>query len=303
MATRKSKVKMAFKSGALHKVLFYQIFKCKNKEHRDLNYRLNYKNPRSFNEWTIWMKYNYRNELWYKCADKLGLKDFLKENNLGQYAIKTLKVYNSSSEINLDELPEEFVLKTNNDSGSVFICNKKTSDFKTIFEKLDKSVSRNFANSYGEWAYGKITPKIFAEEKLVDALNNELVDYKLYGFNGFYGFGFIAQNRAIDTRIGVFENDLEFQDVDYIYLRPRKEDLPKKPEKFGEMVEICKKLSSILKFARVDFFNTTQGLKIGEITFFSQAGHGLFSDKKYDFKYGKYFSEYVFNKDNAHKTE
>lgn len=274
------------------KMITAQTFECENiKANQILNYEFDCSRPRSFNEFICWMKIKYYNELWCKCADKLASKDFLINHGFGKYVVKTYKKYNSSDEINLNELPERFVLKTNHDSGSVFICDKKTTDFKSVFKKLDSSLLVNYCRTTGEWVYNDIKPVIFAEELLEPNDNKSLVDYKFFSFNGEFGWGFTGQNRLSDTRFVVFERGFNIQNVEYIYLRPNKKSFPKKPHLYNEMEMVSEELSKILDFVRVDFYDTTHGLKIGELTFFSQSGNGPFTKKEYDFKYGELFKK------------
>lgn len=251
------------------------------------NYKYDCEHPRTFNEKIAWLKFNYRNELWCQCADKLGSKKFLEEQGLGQYVVKTYGIYNSSSEINLDELPNDFVLKTNHDCGSVFVCQKGKTDFENVFKRLDEAVKKKYSSRNGEWVYENIEPKIFAEELLKPTQDADLIDYKLFFFNGYFGWGYVAQNRFVDIRFLVFEKNYEEQDVCYLHLKPKQK--AKKPEHYDEMIKIGEELSKILDCVRVDFYETTEGLKIGELTFFSHSGLGLFSKKEYDLKYGALF--------------
>lgn len=262
---------------------------------RILNYHYDCTKPRTFNEYLGWMKYNYRNDLWKRCADKIESKKFLAELGLEKYTVKILGIYKNSNEIILDSLPNEFVLKTNHDSGTVFICNKKNTDFNKVFMELDKSIKKRYENNNDEWVYESIVPLIFAEELLQPLKGNLIVDYKLFGFNGHYGWGFTGQNREKDTRFVVFEKDFEIQNTEYIYLKPKRKDMPSKPKHLEEMISITETISKILGFVRVDFFETTEGLKIGELTFFSQSGYGSFTRKEYDFKYGHLFKNVDFD--------
>lgn len=261
-----------------------------NKEANNiLNYKFDCSNPRSFNEHLCWIKANYRNEEWMRCADKLAVKSFLSEHGFEKYIVKTYKIYNNSSEINLDELPSIFILKTNHDSGSVFYCEKGKTNFEDIFKKLDKSISAKYSDNNGEWVYESIKPLIFAEECVRPRVGPFLVDYKFFAFNGLFGWGFTGQNRDVDTRFCVFERGYEIQNVEYIYLKPQKKYMPPKPALFEEMIDVSEQISKLLDFVRVDFYDTDQGPKIGELTFFSQAGYGPFTKKEFDFKYGNYF--------------
>lgn len=266
-----------------------------NKVHsKCLHYKFNLNNPRSFNEYLCWLKFNYHNDLWCRCADKIEVKQFLKEIGLEKYVPKTLTVYNCSKEINLDNLPNKFVLKTNHDSGSIYMCDKGHSDFTQIFNSLDKSLKRNYSSKdiNHEWVYENIIPKIFAEEILIPESGNDLIDYKFFCFNGKPKFGFIGQERAKNIKFTVFYPEpFALTKIRYIYLRPKKKNRPHKPKCYDEMLDVVKKVASHFSFVRVDMYATSQGPRIGELTFFSQSGNGKFTPTKYDFMFGEYFKD------------
>lgn len=122
MVKRNSKMLFAIKNKTFFKFIYDHFFPLPNeyidtcqKQNKHARRRLNYKydcsNPQTFNEYIGWIKVNYCNNLWKKCADKLGSKEFLKELGLDKYIVKTYGIYNSSSEIDLDKLPNDFVLK------------------------------------------------------------------------------------------------------------------------------------------------------------------------------------------------
>lgn len=302
MVTKRSRLMFLIKNKTFIKAILFRLNKRKSltlqKSNKQnflakyiFNYRYNCKKPRSFNEYLGWLKYNYKNEDWYLCADKIGMKTFLVQNGLGDLVVKTLGIYKKSDEIDLSKLPNKFVLKTNHDCGSVFICDKTESDFSLIFKKLDEALAKQYSNYNDEWVYDKITPLIFAEELLEPTEGEKLRDYKVFSFNSCVGFVFVAQDRDADCRFSVFDSSFNILPTHYIYLRPKKEELPKRPECWETICKVASQIGSKLKFARVDFYITKQGLKIGEITFFSQTGLGPFTNKKIDFYYGKLFAE------------
>lgn len=169
-----------------------------------LGYAPNLENPFSLNEKRIWLKLNYTNHLWRTCAGKLKVKDFRVKQGLSGYAVKTLGgPYKNSREIDLNSLPEKFVLKTNHDSGTVFVCEKGKISFHDVFKKLDESVSSKYLGSGDnhEWVYDQIEPLIFAEEFLEPSEGNDLCDFKFFCFNGVPQFLYVIFNRPKDERI------------------------------------------------------------------------------------------------------
>lgn len=96
----------------------------------------------------------------------------------GSTIVPTLKVWNSVEEVDISELPEQFVLKTNHDSGGYVICrNKSQFDLEKAKKVLKKSFQRNYYLFTREWPYNNVKKKVFAE-KFLD-MGEALIDYKV----------------------------------------------------------------------------------------------------------------------------
>ena len=313
MEKKTSRIRFLLHNKTFLKTLLYRFKKrlIFNGEEKDIyeskrifNYLLNPKDPKTFNEKILWLKHHYYNDVWCECADKLGSKKFLIERGFSIFLPKTYGVYSSSSEIDLSKLPQEFVLKTNHDCGTVFLCRKNEPSIKQKFKKLDNSLKTSYSNrnSNGEWVYNNITPIIFSEEILTDLHGGNIIDYKFFVFGGKCFFGFLGQNRNVDIRFTVFDRDFNIFDTEYIYLKPSKKDIIKKPDCWDEMVTLAEKIGSYFDFVRVHLYLTTDGIKVGELTFFSHSGLGPFTNKKYDLLFGKFFDntkfKHLFGKQN-----
>ena len=61
-------------------------------------------------------------------ADKLLVKDYVKELIGEEYIIPTLKTFDNSNDIILKKLPNKFVIKLNHGSGWNIICRNKLMD-------------------------------------------------------------------------------------------------------------------------------------------------------------------------------
>ena len=301
MEKKLSKIRFSIHNRTFFKHFIFGMFyrKSKNVSKREkakqklyFNYRCNCDKPTTFNEYLLWIKYYYKNDLWKRCADKLACKEFLIENGFEKYVPKTLGIYHSSKEIDLSKLPDRFILKTNHDSGSVFLCEKGKTDFEKIFSRLDDSMKNNYVSNYMEWFYEDIKPLIFAEELLIPSSGNELLDYKFFTFSGKYRFGFIASNRRTDVKFSLFEEECAFPKCEYSHLSPKNQI--EKPSNFRQMVDVAESVGKLFDFVRVDLYNTSKGIMIGELTFCSMSGFGAFTKKRYDYKYGEYFKDTIF---------
>lgn len=110
-----------------------------------MGYKLDLKNPKTFNEKLQWLKLYDHNPLYTTLVDKLRVKDWVAEKIGAQYVIPTLAVWESAEDIDISKLPDQFVLKCNHDSGSVVICkDKATFNFVAAKEKLGKALQHNF---------------------------------------------------------------------------------------------------------------------------------------------------------------
>jgi hypothetical protein len=135
-----------------------------------MGYELDWEHPKTFNEKLQWLKLHDRNPLYTTLVDKYRVKQWVADKIGEQYVIPTLAVYNSVDEIDLDKLPNQFVLKCNHDSGSVVICRDKTSfDLEAAKTKLGNALKNNFYWEAREWPYKNVKRCVFAEQFMKDA--------------------------------------------------------------------------------------------------------------------------------------
>lgn len=89
---------------------------------------INWEKPKSYNEKLNWLKIYYRNPLYTTLVDKLSVKQYVLDKVGGRYIIPTLQVYDNVKDIDIDKLPDQFVLKTTHsgDSLGVVICRDKS---------------------------------------------------------------------------------------------------------------------------------------------------------------------------------
>src|SRR5690606_13278660 len=105
----------------------------------------NLEKPKTFNEKLQWLKLFYRRPDLSRLVDKYEVKNHVKSLIGDQYIIPTLGVWNSFDDVNFNQLPDKFVLKTTHDQGGVVICTNKTMfDYKKAEVKLNRHLKRNF---------------------------------------------------------------------------------------------------------------------------------------------------------------
>ena len=162
-----------------------------------LGYKLNLKNPQTFNEKLNWFKLYNRQPLYTSLADKYAVKKYVADKIGEQYVVKNLGVWNSFDDIDFDSLPNQFVLKCTHDSSGALVCrDKSTFDMKSAKEKLDFVMKMNYFYACREWPYKNIPHRIIADELLDDHSGKELNDYKFWCVNGEPIFCEVISGRA-----------------------------------------------------------------------------------------------------------
>ena len=254
--------------------------------------KLNLKFPKRFTEKIQWYKLYYKNSIMPKCSDKYLVREYIKSKGLGYILNDLYCVYDSPSEIKLDELPDKFVMKLSNGSGTNLLCRDKNKlneqqvikQFKSFYFKVKANLGR-------EWPYMKVKPKIVVERLLEDEehINNAINDYKIFCYNGQPEYIICISDRYSD-RCNHLVYDTEWNKVRVASEDARiDEDVPK-PETLDEMLEIAAKLSEDFPFARIDLYSLENKVYFGEITFYPWSGYMEFEPDEFDFVLGEKFN-------------
>lgn len=251
--------------------------------------KLNLKNPNTFNEKLQWLKLYNRKDEYTKLVDKYQVREYVKAKIGEEYLIPCLGVYNDVKEIDFEKLPNEFVLKTTHDSGTVVVCkNKDTLDKKKTLKFLAKRLKRKYFYLYREWPYKNVKPRIIAEKYMTDNENTSLIDYKFYCFNGEPKLMFTICDRDTVPKADFF--DMDFNKLKLQQDFENSNRVMEKPTQFEEMKELCKKLSDGMPHVRVDFYIINNKVYFGELTFFDAAGMAKFEPEEYDELLGSYIT-------------
>ena len=250
---------------------------------------LNLNNPKTFSEKLQWLKLYDRKPEYTRMVDKYEAKKYVAGIIGEEYIIPTLAVYNSTSEIDLEALPDKFVLKCTHDSGSVAICkDKKTFQKREAFAILEKGLSKNYFWQNREWPYKNVKPRIIAETYMEDIETQELRDYKFFCFDGKVKALFIAEDRQGDEETKFDFFDADFHHLDIRNGHPNADTPPAKPHSFEKMKEMAEKLSQGIPHLRVDFYEANGKIYFGELTFSHWSGFTPFEPEKWDLKFGEW---------------
>jgi hypothetical protein len=250
----------------------------------------NLQNPQRFTEKLQWYKLHYRNPLMTRCADKFEVKNVMREYGLEKHVAKLYQVVNDVHEIDFDLLPESFVIKSTNSSGTnIFVHDKSKIDFNQIEKDVKKWKQAKTVCVGREWAYKNIPQKLIVEEIIpCDKKNkNGLIDYKFLCFNGEPKVVWVDINRFTNHVRRFF--DLDWNVIDVESNHPSADFPIPKPDHFDEMVNLSKKLSADFPFVRVDLYNTCGQIYLGELTFYPWSGTVQFTPDSFDYTLGEMF--------------
>lgn len=249
---------------------------------------INFKHPKTFCDKMNWLKIYDRHPEYSKLADKLAVREHIKEVLGEEYLFPIYGSWRSFDEIDFDSLPEQFVLKCNHDSGSVKVIKSKKDltekDYADLKKFYDKRLSRDFFYSGREYSYKGIDRFVFAEKYMTSKDDNleAFHDYKFLSFNGKPELMYIETERDIGVKMDAF--DMQFNPVNIIGDKPSSGHLFEKPAAFDEMRRIAAELSQGIKFVRIDFRVLDGRVYFGEYTFYDNGGFREYRPKEWDAK-------------------
>ena len=257
--------------------------------------------PKTFNEKLQWLKIHDRNPLYTKLVDKYESKAIVSDIIGSEYIIPTLGVWDKFEDIDFENLPDDFVLKTTHDSGGVVIVRgKQNYDFTIARKNLNSRLKRNFYYIGREWPYKNIKPRIIAEKFMEEEhytpgnTQRELIDYKFYCFHGEPKFLYVS---VANFKDGEKNDQLTYLNLDWTpapFSRPDHHQMTftvEKPEKLDEMITIAQKLSKDIPFVRVDLYYINKKVYFSELTFTPGRGTGIFTPPEWEYKIGQWITE------------
>ena len=259
------------------KVYIKWIFK------RRMGYELNLEEPKTFSEKLQWLKLYDRQPRYSMIVDKYAVKKYISDLVGEEYVIPTIGAWDKFDDINFDELPNGFVLKTTHDSGGVYICRDKSElDISKAEKVLTSSLKHNYYFDGREWPYKNVPRRIIAERYLEDKKTGELRDYKFFCFDGEVKVMFVATDRQNRPEPCFDFFDMNYNHLDIINGHPIADNIPEKPQSFEDMKRIASILSKSFPELRVDFYEVNRRPYVGELTLFHHGGWMKFEPESWD---------------------
>jgi len=236
-----------------------------------------------------------RNPLLVVISDKYAVKQFAARR--GVQTAKLLHVTEHPNDIPFDELPERCFIKANHASGwNILSEGRELYNFghgdhliaangalvrpsegaphrlsrDECIRRCGSWLGRDYSRS--QWAYRRIRRKIVVEAALTPRVGGQLEDFRLYAFHG--------RVRAINVGSPAYRRRRRnaFFDPEWRLFRLTRfkealpDPLPERPEPLAEMIATAEALARDIDFVRVDLYDTTEGIVLGEMTVYPEAG-------------------------------
>ncbi|MEX2578880.1 MAG: sugar-transfer associated ATP-grasp domain-containing protein [Verrucomicrobiales bacterium] len=254
--------------------------------------------PRSFNEKINWRKLHSTNPLYVTCCDKLAVRELVRERIGGEHLVPVLFEGKSITAEQILELGDDIVVKTNHDSGSVFVIRENTpARAAEVAGEIRRRLRRDYGRATREWYYSHVKPQVFVERFLEGAEGSVPFDVKLYVFRS----GDEAEPRLfveVDHERGSPEHNRTFYDEkgEVLFMDEEAVTLDYEPnlrvpfpcpDYLPEMRRIALRLSEGFDHVRVDLYCIDGHVWFGELTLSDGGGRSRWSPRSFDFHMGE----------------
>ena len=260
-----------------------RLYKKKSGKELDLN------NPQTFAEKISWYKLNDKKPIMQQCADKVAVHKYLSDLGYSEYLNEVYGIYDNIDDIDLDKLPNQFVIKAAHGSQMIYIVkDKKTFNWKQAKRMIKSWLRQDIYWSGREWVYKNMPKRVLVEKYLEDE-HGELRDYKFFCYNG--------APEYVQIDIGRFSNHFRnYYDINKNLLHccdseklPYLDNIPFpiNDEIYEKMKQICIDLARPFQQVRIDLYLLGEKIYFGEFTFFDGGGTSLFFPDEWNYKFSE----------------
>lgn len=226
--------------------------------------------PRDIAAKLHWLKLYDRRPVYGTLVDKFDVRDYVAQRAGPEILNACFGEYRDPADIDLSTLPPSFIVKATHGWNMNFACPDKTQMDQRRFMRTARDwLATRHELRHAEWAYSLVKPRLIIEELIGD---EELTDYKFFCFNGEPQFFKIDLGRGAIHCQSYFT--LEWDPLPF--RNPRVATVahfPNKPDEFGQMIEVARRLCADIPFVRVDLYNVASQIRFGELTLYPCGGN------------------------------
>jgi len=243
---------------------------CERRMYRDLHYFPDLRHPRRLTELVAAHALCDRDPNIVRAADNAHLEAFVTERIGAAHAVKVLGVYESVAEIDLENLPERFVLKLNSgwDMRQVMPVAKASMNRDELLRIADRWLFPGGGLYYRHMGLtAERMPAWIVAEEYIDSGDGRPVpdSYKIYCYDGSPRLILCEQGRMTPGYTATFT------DISWHVLpcrlagRRRRRSVPVPPHA-QEMLQLAAQLSHGFKLLRVEMYDVGGRVLCGDIT-------------------------------------
>lgn len=233
--------------------------------------RLNLANPVTFFEKLNWMMNHIDYRRYAPLADKYEVRDYVKRKGYNHYLNQIYGVYSNESEIDFDNLPNSFIMKSTHASGMVLICKDKTTlNFDKVRRTCREWLKTDYSKRSYEINYADVPHRMICEKLLHDDDGNVAKDYKIFCFHGKPRYIAVDFDRFGKGTQRIYTSDWIITPY-LLGFKFHPESFPK-PSMLDEMLHFAEDISVEFPFVRVDLYQVEDKIIFGELTFTPNGG-------------------------------
>lgn len=259
------------------KVFAHVVFFLRQKRFLRLN------PPQTLNEKITYIKLNPRNEFRQLVADRLAVREYVKQHSPELGLIELLWSGREFTEEVFDRLPQEFVIKANHGSRMVKVVNKIETNYQELYMAVGGWMTLDYASKGRERVYQHLKRYYVVEARLPSA-GLSPPDFKFFCFNGKVEMVQVDFDRFSNHSRNLYDREFNLLPV-RLHL-PNGPSIPK-PGTFERAVHYAESLSVGFSFIRVDLYLIGEEVYFGEMTNFPGNGLETFYPRSFDLYLGE----------------
>ncbi len=183
----------------------YELFRCR----KNLGYSPNIKEPKTFNEKMIYKKLHTNMDYAVDMTDKYKVRDYVTDKIGEDVLNKVFYVGTDINEVDLETLPNKFVIKTTHgggDDGNIFVHDKSKMNISNIDALIKSNLRKKFGHLTNENWYSDIPPQFIIEELMLTKEGEIPSDYKFFCFDGTCQFIQVNSDRYTDHHRSFYDS-------------------------------------------------------------------------------------------------
>jgi hypothetical protein len=244
--------------------------------------------PTTYTEKTLWLNLRHRDPRWVTCADKYAVREWVRERVSEEILVPLLGVYDDADDIDIESLPDAFVIKATHGSGwNLIVPDKRDLDWVEAKRSLQDWLSRSYYAHKREWQYRDMPHRLIVEEFLADEDGGIPSQYQFFCFRQ-------GDEQTILVQVDFEEltnhrrdyYDLDWKRLPFTSRVPNSEREAPRPDRLEDMLEMVRRLSEDFPFVRVDLYLVEDRIYFGELTFTSGGGMSPFEPEEWDRRLG-----------------